>query len=129
MSEKLMIVDDNHSILDTVSYILEDSGFEIITASSGKECIDHVSQGFKGVILLDVMMPGLTGWETIAELIKKNTIKNVIICMLTCVVDPDEEALKVSQYVTGYLKKPFEIEDLVSAVKHYTSLRSEINEK
>ncbi len=122
MNKKVMIVDDEPSIRLTVRAVLEPKGFELLQVESGAQCIEELEKGFKGVILMDVMMPGMNGWETIKEIERKRLREGNIISMLTAKQDPDLELAELAESVTYYVRKPFEVADLVSAVTEYCQM-------
>jgi len=121
MKREVMIVDDDPSILFTVRKILEREGFEVATAGNGRECLEKLKRGFKGVILMDITMPGMDGWDTIRAIIGEGYIeKNVLaISMLTAREAPDQKMEGLQEYVIGYITKPFEPAQLVASVKKY----------
>ena len=118
MDKKIMIVDDDPDILISIRIIFEEEGFEVLTVDSGNDCIKELERGFKGVILLDIMMPFMDGWDTIEEISKRGYQKNVIISILTANGTPDHEKMKgLESYVYDYITKPFNINQLILNVK------------
>ena len=73
MPKKIMVVDDEPDILFTVGQVLETSGYEVVKAKDGKECIELLSNmdTFPDLVLLDIMMPEISGWDVAAK-IKEN---------------------------------------------------------
>ncbi len=88
MKPRILIVDDDESVLYTLSNILENGQLASLTVDSGEKCIKELEKGFKGLILMDIMMPDMDGWETIHQIVDKNLLENNLICMLTGKVDP-----------------------------------------
>jgi CheY-like chemotaxis protein len=121
MRRKVMIVDDDPYVQLTVREILGDAGFEVVSASSGRECLEGLEKGFKGVILMDIMMPEMDGWDTIRAIIDRGYIEeNVIaISMLTAKDVPDQKMEGLQEYVIEYITKPFEPDKLVASVEKY----------
>ncbi|MEF8880102.1 MAG: response regulator transcription factor [Candidatus Thermoplasmatota archaeon] len=119
MKKRVMIVDDDPSILITIREIFEPEGFEVYAVSSGEDCLEELKKGFKGVILMDIMMPHMDGWETIKEIVKNGYHDDVVISMLTAKNLPDEEIDELKDYIQDYFTKPFEGKKLVSAVDSY----------
>ena len=113
----VMIVDDDKAILDSVSLILSRHGCSVFKAPSGRACIEELGRGFHGVILMDIMMPELSGWETIREIVAANLLRGNLICMLTARATPDPEAEGVEEAVFDYLPKPFDCEALLGLVE------------
>jgi DNA-binding response OmpR family regulator len=116
-----MVVDDDPSILITVKNILETEGVEVVTADSGKACVNKLEAGFKGVLLLDIMMPHMDGWDTIREIVARGLMGGNVISMLTAKDVPDAKMDGLQQYVIDYNTKPFEPERLIGAVDEYLS--------
>lgn len=114
-----MVVDDDPSILITLREIFEDCGYEVYTVPSGKDCIYELKNGFEGVILMDIMMPVMSGWDTIREIVKENLHKSVVISMLTAKDLPDPDMNELKGYIKDYITKPFETHELISTVKGY----------
>lgn len=118
MDKRIMIVDDDPDILITIRRVFENEGYEVFTVDSGKDCIGELERGFKGVILIDLMMPGMDGWDTIVEIIKRGFEKDVIISILTAKGTPDHEKMKgLESYIHDYITKPFDLKKLISNVK------------
>ena len=83
MEKKIMVVDDDPDILISIRKIFEDQGYEVFTVDSGLDCIKELEHGFKGVILMDLMMPVMDGWETINQIVKRGYTENVAISINT----------------------------------------------
>ena len=72
MGKKIIVIDDESAIRKSFELALEDSGFEVNTASSGKEGLEMLKQGSYDLVFLDLKMPGMNGVETLAELRKRD---------------------------------------------------------
>lgn len=125
MTKKIMVVDDDPFVLITIRELFEPEGFEVLTVTSGKECLDELANGFKGVILMDVMMPHMDGWATIREIVAKGYHKENIISMLTARDEFDPSAEDIRKYIKDYLVKPFDLRPLVTTVKQYFGQQSQ----
>jgi DNA-binding NtrC family response regulator len=119
MKYEVMVVDDELNILHTVKRILEESGFLVRTALGGKECIRELGKGFKGIILMDVVMPEMTGYETIETIIENGMAENILFCMLTGQDYPEKRLEKHQDYVIDYLRKPIDTTRLIPSVTQY----------
>jgi len=119
MKNKVMVVDDDPYILLAVRELFESEGIEVITALGGKECLEEMKKGFKGVILMDIMMPVMDGWDTIREIVNQGFLEGNIISMLTARDVPDEKMEGLKEYVLDYITKPFDSNELVATVKGY----------
>ena len=117
MDKKLMVVDDDPDILITIRNIFEREGYEVLTVDSGIDCIRELERGFKGIILMDIMMPFMDGWDTIREMVVKGLTNGIMISIVTAKGTPDHERMKgLESYVRDYIAKPFNVGELVSNV-------------
>lgn len=122
MRKDILVVDDDTDILHSVKDIFEHQGHEVFTVKNGFDCIQELENGFNGIILLDIMMPGMDGWDTIKEIVRKGLDKNVKILIITAIGTSNHEKMYgVESYVHDYIIKPFNVNDLVESVEklHY----------
>lgn len=122
MNRNVLVVDDDSSILYTVKRILESAKMTVYTANSGKKCLEELEKGFKGLILMDIIMTEMDGWDTVKEIVDRGYLDGIIICMLTGKEVPDEKMDALKEYVLDYIRKPLQREKLVSIVKEYLLL-------
>lgn len=121
MKNTVLVVDDDELIRRTVKRVLEGAGIEVLTAESGEQCLDLLAEGFEGLVLMDVVMPEMSGWDTIQVMIDKGYAEGNIICMFTGKEVPDEKMEPVKEYVLDYIRKPFNNEKLIALIKEYLS--------
>ncbi len=112
-----MVVDDIPDVHVAVSRVLQRAGYQVTCAADGEECLAHLRQGFRGLILMDIQMPTLDGWDTIRKMVAENLIAGNIICMLTTRPTPGEAAAGLEEYVFDYMPKPFEASKLLEVAK------------
>lgn len=118
MMKRIMIVDDEEDVLISLKTILQKQNFDVITVTNGNECLKELKKGFKGIILMDLMMPTMDGWETINEIVKKGYINNVAISVITGKGTRDYQKMSLlGSYIFDYLSKPFDTEQLISSVE------------
>ena len=122
MDAKVMLVDDEEMIRESVKVFFQSEGVGILTAASGDECLDHLEDGFRGVILMDVMMPDMDGWDTIRKIVENDLYKGNVIVMLTALGTPDNNMEGLQEYVTDYLTKPFNPDALMEILQYYFNL-------
>lgn len=116
---RIMVVDDDVFILEVMEELFEPEGIEVVTAESGDACIAELEKGFRGIILMDIMMPGKDGWETIEEMLDRNLMEGNVVAMLTAKDIPDRELERIKEHVIDYITKPFEADEIVTVVKGY----------
>ena len=117
MMKKVMVVDDELDVLDSLRTILENQNYEVITVSNGIECLKEIEKGFKGIILMDLMMPIMDGWDTINEIVNGGYLDNVTISIITGKGTKDYQKLSLlGNYIFDYLAKPIDIKQLTASV-------------
>ena len=114
---QILVVDDNPDICLAVQAVLEDEPWTVLTASGGEECIKILENGFTGLILLDIMMPDMNGWDTIREIAKRGLYHRISICMLTAMDNPDAGILGIEYYVNDYITKPIITDLLIDLIR------------
>ena len=117
-----MIVDDEKNIVELVKAILEHEGFEVIGVHTGQECLDKLKEVKPDLILMDMMMPGMSGRETTEKIRANPATKNIKIAFVTVArfSEVGKNALE-KMNVSDYITKPFDNEDLIRRVKKITS--------
>jgi DNA-binding response OmpR family regulator len=121
MDKKIMIVDDDSDILVTLRTLFERQQFEVLTVDSGSDCIKELEQGFKGIVLIDLMMPFMDGWDTIKEIIKRGLNKDILVSIITAKGCSSSEKMKgLESYIYDYIPKPFNLEKLISEINNMT---------
>lgn len=116
----VMVVDDEESIRLTMTELLSLEGFDVVAANGGRECIELLRLGFRGVILMDVMMPGMDGWSTIRAVKHEGLLEGNIVLMLTAMDTPDDRMDGLQEIVIDYITKPFDPNHLIATVQTYT---------
>jgi CheY-like chemotaxis protein len=111
---KIMIVDDNHNVISATKIALEyDGKYEVIGANGGEQCFELLKNGqIPDLILLDIMMPGMSGWTVHDRLKKKDSLYNDIpIIFLTGATDGDTKEVG-GWFGEDFIEKPYDVEDL-----------------
>ena len=119
--KKVLIVDDEPDTLELVKLVLESGGFETVLAASGKEALNELETSKPDLVLLDIMMPDMDGWEVFRK-IKENNV-NMPIAILTAKAQNFDRllglhVLKADDYIT----KPFGKNELISRVRKLAGL-------
>lgn len=112
----VLIVDDEEHILELLKYNLENSGFGVIQADTGEECLDKLSQNHIDIIVLDLMLPGIDGLEVLRR-IRNSEYKKIPIIMLTAKNEEIDTVLGLEMGADDYIGKPFGIHELIARVK------------
>ena len=114
---RILVVDDDRDNRELLDVILSWEGFLVLTAASGLEALDSVALQRPDLILLDVMMPGMNGYQVATRIRGDLATKRVSIIMLTALADRDARALGMSAGADDFLTKPLDRAELVLRVR------------
>ena len=116
MAEKILIVDDDLDTLRLVGLMLQRQGYQISAATNGQQGLEKAFEEDPDLILLDVMMPGLTGWEVTKYVRQREGYDDTLILMLTAVGEGVNAMTAPLYGADRYLDKPFDTEELAQTV-------------
>ena len=114
MTTKIMVVDDDPNIRELVRLYLDKEGFEVTCAERGDEAVKMFRASPPNLMLLDVMLPGMDGWQVCREVRK---ISNIPIIMLTAKDETFDKVLGLELGADDYIVKPFDMKELVARIK------------
>jgi two-component system phosphate regulon response regulator PhoB len=112
----ILIVDDDPEIVGMLSTRLEAHGYKVSTASDGKAAIEKAKRERPQLVLLDVMMPGKSGWEVARALKQDPVTKDIKIVMVTAIGEQVNELTSPLYGADAYIDKPFEFKRLESVI-------------
>ena len=115
--KKILAVDDENDLLLIVKTALFSEGYDVITASNGPDGIALAQDHKPDLIVLDVMMPEMTGFEVLEQLRQDPTTESIPVIMLTGLSEKDKIRQALDSGINYYIVKPFEFHDLISKVK------------
>ncbi len=112
-NKTVMVVDDNpdliYSVKEGLRAVAKD--YEIIGAESGKKCLEALKKQKPDIILLDIMMPGMDGWDVCAKIKANKSTEDIPIIFLTAKTDPISKSMgRLAS--KDYIEKPFDVKDL-----------------
>jgi len=120
---RILIVDDNDHNLELVKRVLKDEGYDLLFADNGSKALEILNAIKIDLILLDVMMPGIDGFET-CRIIKANiNIKNIPIIFLTARTELNDIVAGFNLGGVDYISKPFSKEELTARVRNHIQLK------
>ena len=110
----ILVVDDDPTILATVSEALDLEGFPVVTATNGQEALDEVARHRPTLVLLDMRMPVLDGWGFMHAIRERGL--NMSVVVMTAAADAGRWGREIG--AQAVLAKPFELDDLILSVEH-----------
>ncbi len=117
MAHRILVVDDEADITALVAYHLARAGYRVSTASNGHEALAAAKEERPDVVVLDLMIPGLSGFEVLAELRKRDETRDVGVIMLTARGEEADRLEGLSLGADDYLTKPFSPAELTLRVQ------------
>jgi len=111
---KILAVDDEQRMVRFIQLNLEQDGFEVVTAYNGKEALEQVRTQLPDLILLDIMMPDINGFEVLKKI---REVNNVPVIMLTAKGEEDDRIQGLELGADDYITKPFSPRELVSRIR------------
>jgi DNA-binding response OmpR family regulator len=118
MTKKILLVDDDEGIVDAVSLMLKEYGYNVCATLKGEETYKKITKCKPDLILLDVLLSGIDGRHICKKLKSNLKTKSIPVVMISAHPSAKLHALKVG--ADGFLAKPFEIEDLLKMAQKYT---------
>jgi DNA-binding response OmpR family regulator len=116
-SKKILIVDDEEDFLALLRYALEERGFEVASASNAIEAGILISSQLPAVILMDIKMPGINGFQA-CEALKKNSLTKDVPIIVVSALSDDADIRKARELgVVDYLVKPVNMEKLIQKIR------------
>ncbi len=112
--EKILVVDDDENICELLRLYLEKEGYTVIFAHDGESAVNKFNTSKPDVILLDIMLPVMDGWQVCREIRKKS---NVPIIMITAKSETFDKVLGLELGADDYVVKPFEAKEVIARIK------------
>jgi two-component system, cell cycle response regulator DivK len=119
MANAILVADDDPDILSIVSMSLETQGYMVYKATNGREAVDLAREHHPDLILMDMMMPVVSGYEAVGELKADATTKDIIIVGLSAKAMATDMERATDVGIDGYITKPFRIAQVLSVVESY----------
>ncbi len=117
MAQKILFVDDERDLVHCSKLILEEAGYDVVGAYDGLQALQLVEQEKPDLIVLDVAMPQLSGWDVLQQLQLNPDTANIPVLMLTAKAEDESKSRGWELGCTFYQTKPFEYEDLLMVIE------------
>ena len=122
----VLIVDDEPVNVDLLEQELADAGYRTLSAASGEQAIEIAARDKPDLILLDVMMPGIDGYEACRRLKAAEATRPIPVIFLTALSDSFEKVRGFGAGAVDYVTKPFDLEELLARIRTHLGLRKEL---
>jgi two-component system phosphate regulon response regulator PhoB len=117
MPKTLLVVDDEPSILETTRFILECEGYHVLTARDGEEALATIQRERPPIVLLDVMIPKLNGFEVCRRIRQDPDLARTFVLILTARGQKADEAMAMEAGADTYMRKPFDDEEILACIE------------
>lgn len=115
---RILVVEDEPNLRKLIKTNLAASGYEVVTAADGEEGLSLTQEIKPDIVLLDIRMPGMSGWDVLIALKTNPKVKKVPVIIMTASAPEESEQYKMrSMRAAGYLVKPFGVDVLLDKVK------------
>ncbi|MAL16320.1 MAG: hypothetical protein CL670_10920 [Balneola sp.] len=128
----LLIVDDTPANLRLLSHVLSKEGYEFVEATDGNEALEMAEKHVPDLILLDIMMPGMSGFEVIKKLKENELLEDIPIIFLSSLTETDDKVEGFRSGGVDYITKPFQKEETLARIKAHLQIRflqKQLNER
>ncbi|MCD6578629.1 response regulator [bacterium] len=115
--QNILIIDDEIDVIEVSKDILLDNGYNVFYSLNGKDGLKILMDKDIDIVLLDIMLPGMDGWEVIEIMRLNNKTKKIPVIMFTAKKDFKDKILGIQQGAIDYITKPFLPEELVGRIK------------
>jgi DNA-binding response OmpR family regulator len=126
--KKVLIVDDEPNVREFLSEALEGAGYDTLTAQDARDGLEKALFARPDLILLDIMMPGMDGWQMLSCLRREARAKHIPVVMLTARSETESVVRSQELNVLDYFIKPVDPEELIAFIRRYVDLRPEDDE-
>lgn len=123
--KKILVVDDEPEVVKLISLKLTKEGFEVLEASNGEEALEKILSEKPDVVLLDFMMPKMSGWDVFMRLKEDAVFRDLPIIAVTAMGHFEEIIKHPALEFDGYIIKPFDTEEIVKKIREVLKISKE----
>ncbi|WP_432695680.1 response regulator transcription factor [Marinobacterium sp. YM272] len=114
---RVLIVDDEANILLSLEFLMQQSGYEVVTAGDAESALEMIRNQLPDLVLLDISLPGMSGFDLLEILRSEETTRTLPVIMLTAHGREIEKEKGMALGANGYITKPFSTRELVARVE------------
>lgn len=123
---RILLVEDEVNVRETVAEVLRIKGFFVLLADTGKKALEVLKRNTVDLIVSDIMMPEMDGYEFLEELRKRPDTELIPVIFVTAKVDLDDRLKGLERGVNDYITKPFEIKELIARINNLVAERKRL---
>ena len=116
MKKKILVVDDEDDILQFLELVLREKGYDVVTAASGQEALTRAQIEKPDLVLLDIMMPQMDGWEVLKLLRVDEETSDIPVAMLSARTEAKDRVQGLQEGAIDYICKPFALQELLDKI-------------
>ncbi len=116
-AKKILIVDDEPDLCDVLSTLLKQEGYQTLIANDGKMALEAAKKSIPNLILMDVMMPRMNGFQALEKLKKEKLTMYIPVIMVTAKSDEKDIEEGISHFADKYITKPYDLKKLLNEVE------------
>lgn len=118
---RVLLIEDEPNIIEAINFILTRDGWDVVTHSNGHDAMDAVRERAPDVVILDVMLPGRSGYEILEDMRADEAMSNLPVLMLTARGQTRDREMAEKIGASRFMTKPFANSDVLEAVRELTS--------
>ncbi len=115
--QRILVVDDQQDIRDMTALVLSGAGYRVDTVDSGESALSTLEQDRFDLVLLDINMPEMDGWETLRLLRADEQLEDLAVVMFSIKGEVSDKVQSLKEGASGYITKPFVVDELVARVQ------------
>lgn len=119
MAKTILIADDEADVRELVADVLETSGYKVLQAVNGKDALEKITQAKPDLVILDIRMPEMTGFEVCRKAKSTPALRHIPIIYITASSQKITEQVMADTMANGHVFKPFEIQTILDLIKRF----------
>ena len=127
LSPRILVADDDQALTRTLSWILKENGYEVVTVTNGEHLLDRLGAEPYDLLLLDIMMPGADGLQLLERVKGDPRVKDVPVLMISSMPPEEATVRALGLGAADFISKPFRVRELLARVKAHLRVGRELN--
>ena len=128
LAPKILVADDDQALSRTLSWILKENGYEVLTVPGGEHLFDHLSAEQFDLLLLDIMMPKVDGLQLLQRVKSDPRFKDLPVLMISSMPPEEATVRSLGLGASDFIPKPFRVRELLARVKAHLRAGRELNQ-